>query len=121
MPPLLISPIACGLPWIELASVCSVYRIPDDPRSLAGLLQLISLQLPDGCRLIERIPIEVAAASKPGPSRNTRQVLISDLGALGHPGYGTGAQADAWGIDAWALNPASQFTPWTYRQRASPG
>lgn len=104
IPDFLVSPIAAGLPWLELASgtaLCIGFMT-----TLAAWLigiQLVSFSVLMVVVLVAQIPIDDCGCfGNLGIRETPLHVLIRDLILLGILASVIVRQHDAWGIDAWA-------------------
>lgn len=104
VPRFLISPIAAGLPWIELASGTALcIGFLTTPTAWLVVAQLISFSVLMVVVLVARIPIEDCGCfGNLGIQETPLQVLIRDLVLLGILAAVLVRRRDAWGIDAWA-------------------
>ena len=104
VPRFLISPIAAGLPWIELASGTALcIGFLTTPAAWLVVAQLISFSVLMVVVLAARIPIEDCGCfGNLGIKETPLQVLIRDLVLLGVLASVLVRRHDAWGIDAWA-------------------
>ena len=104
VPRFLISPIAAGLPWIELASGTALcIGFLTTPAAWLVVAQLISFSVLMVVVLVARIPIEDCGCfGNLGIQETPLQVLIRDLVLLGILAAVLVRRRDAWGIDAWA-------------------
>ena len=104
VPDLLISPIAAGLPWVELASGTALF-IGFLTTSAAWLVmaQLIAFSCLMILVLVAGIPIEDCGCfGNLGIQETPLQVLIRDLVLLVILASVLVRRHDAWSIDAWA-------------------
>ena len=104
VPRFLISPIAAGLPWIELASGTALcIGFLTTPAAWLVVAQLISFSVLMVVVLVARIPIDDCGCfGNLGIQETPLQVLIRDLVLLGLMAAVLVRRHDAWGIDAWA-------------------
>ena len=104
VPHFLISPIAAGLPWVELASGTALcIGFLTTPAAWVVVLQLIGFSCLMVVVLIAGIPIEDCGCfGNLGLQETPLQVLIRDLVLLGILATVLARRHDAWGIDAWA-------------------
>ena len=104
VPHFLISPIAAGLPWIELASGAALcIGFLTTPAAWLVVAQLISFSCLMVVVLVAQIPIEDCGCfGNLGLQETPLQVLIRDLVLLGILSTVLARRHDAWGIDAWA-------------------
>jgi len=104
VPHFLISPIAAGLPWIELASGAALcIGFLTTPAAWLVVAQLISFSCLMVVVLVAQIPIEDCGCfGNLGLQETPLQVLIRDLALLGILSTVLARRHDAWGIDAWA-------------------
>jgi uncharacterized membrane protein YphA (DoxX/SURF4 family) len=104
VPRFLISPIASGLPWIELAcgtALCIGFLTT--PAAWLVVAQLIGFSCLMVVVLVAGIPIEDCGCfGNLGIQETPLQVLIRDLVLLGILAAVLARRHDAWGIDAWA-------------------
>ena len=104
VPPLLISPIAAGLPWVELASGTALC-IGFLTTSAAWLViaQLIAFSCLMIVVLVAGIPIEDCGCfGNLGVQETPLQVLIRDLVLIVILASVLVRRHDSWSIDAWA-------------------
>lgn len=102
----LVSPIAAGLPWIELASGTALcIGFLTTPAAWLVGVQLVSFSLLMVFVLVAQIPIEDCGCfGNLGVRETPLQVLVRDLVLLGILATVVVRRHDAWGIDAWAGN-----------------
>ena len=104
MPDFLVSPIAAGLPWLELASGTALC-IGFMTTAAAWLIgtQLVGFSVLMVVVLVAQIPIDDCGCfGNLGIRETPLHVLIRDLILLGILASVIVRQHDAWGIDAWA-------------------
>ena len=104
IPDFLVSPIAFGLPWLELASgtALCVGFLTTLAAWLVGI-QLIGFSVLMVVVLMAQIPIDDCGCfGNLGIRETPLQVLIRDLILLGILTSVLARRHDAWGIDAWA-------------------
>ena len=104
VPHYLISLIASGLPWIELASGTALcIGFLTTPAAWLVVAQLISFSCLMVVVLVAGIPIEDCGCfGNLGFQETPLQVLVRDLVLLGILVSVLARRRDAWGIDAWA-------------------
>lgn len=104
VPHFLISPIAGGLPWVELASGTALcIGLLTTPAAWLVVAQLVAFSGLMVVVLAAQIPIEDCGCfGNLGIQETPLQVLIRDLVLLGILATVLGRRHDAWGIDAWA-------------------
>ena len=104
VPHFLISPIAAGLPWVELASGTALcIGFMTTPAAWLVVAQLIAFSCLMVVVLIAQIPLEDCGCfGNLGIQETPLQVLIRDLVLLGILASVLARRHDAWGIDAWA-------------------
>ena len=104
VPRFLISPIAAGLPWVELASGTALcIGFLTTPAAWLVVAQLISFSILMVIVLAAGIPIEDCGCfGNLGIQETPLQVLVRDLVLLGILASVLVRRHDAWGIDAWA-------------------
>ena len=104
IPDFLVSPIASGLPWLELASgtALCVGFLTTLAAWLVGI-QLIGFSVLMVVVLMAQIPIDDCGCfGNLGIRETPLHVLIRDLILLGILTSVLARRHDAWGIDAWA-------------------
>lgn len=104
VPDFLVSPIAAGLPWLELASgtALCIGFLTTPVAWLVGA-QLVGFSLLMVVVLIAQIPIEDCGCfGNLGIRETPLHVLIRDLVLLGMLASVLVRRQDAWSIDAWA-------------------
>ena len=104
IPDFLVSPIAAGLPWLELASGAALcIGFLTTPAAWLVGAQLVAFSLLMVVVLAAQIPIEDCGCfGNLGIRETPLHVLIRDLILLGILAAVLVRQHDAWGIDAWA-------------------
>ena len=104
IPDLLVSPVAAGLPWLELASGAALcIGFLTTPAAWLVGAQLVSFSLLMVVVLIAQIPIEDCGCfGNLGIRETPLHVLVRDLVLLGILASVLGRRQDAWSIDAWA-------------------
>ena len=104
IPGFLVSPVAAGLPWLELASGAALcIGFLTTPAAWLVGVQLVSFSLLMVVVLIAQVPIEDCGCfGNLGIRETPLHVLIRDLVLLGILASVLGRQRDAWSIDAWA-------------------
>ena len=104
IPDVLVSPIAAGLPWIELASGAALcIGFLTTPAAWLVGAQLVAFSLLMVVVLAAQIPIEDCGCfGNLGIRETPLHVLIRDLILLGILASVLVRRHDAWGIDAWA-------------------
>ena len=108
VPHFLISPIAAGLPWVELASGTALcIGLLTTQAAWLVVAQLIAFSGLMVVVLAAGIPIEDCGCfGNLGIQETPLQVLIRDLVLLGILVTVLGRRHDAWSIDAWAAKSA---------------
>ena len=104
IPDFLVSPVAVGLPWLELASGAALcIGFLTTPAAWLVGAQLVSFSLLMVVVLIAQIPIEDCGCfGNLGIRETPLHVLVRDLVLLGILASVLGRRQDAWSIDAWA-------------------
>ena len=104
IPDFLVSPVAAGLPWLELASGAALcIGFLTTPAAWLVGAQLVSFSLLMVVVLIAQIPIEDCGCfGNLGIRETPLQVLVRDLVLLGILASVLGRRQDTWSIDAWA-------------------
>ena len=104
IPDFLVSPIAAGLPWLELASGTALcIGFLTTPAAWLIGAQLVSFSLLMVVVLVAQIPIEDCGCfGNLGIRETPLHVLIRDLILLGILASVFVRRHDAWSIDAWA-------------------
>ena len=104
IPDFLVSPVAAGLPWLELASGAALcIGFLTTPAAWLVGAQLVSFSLLMVVVLIAQIPIEDCGCfGNLGIRETPLHVLVRDLVLLGILASVLGRRQDAWSIDAWA-------------------
>ena len=104
VPHFLASPIAAGLPWIELASGTALcIGFLTTPAAWLVVAQLVSFSGLMVVVLVAGIPIEDCGCfGNLGIQETPMQVLIRDLVLLGVMASILARRHDGWGIDGWA-------------------
>lgn len=104
IPDFLVSPIAAGLPWLELASGAALcIGFLTTPAAWLVGAQLASFSLLMVVVLIAQIPIEDCGCfGNLGIRETPLHVLIRDLVLLGILASVLVRRHDAWSLDAWA-------------------
>ena len=104
IPDFLVSPIAAGLPWLELASGAALcIGFLTTPAAWLVGAQLVAFSLLMVVVLAAQIPIEDCGCfGNLGIRETPLHVLIRDLILLGILAAVLVRRHDAWGIDAWA-------------------
>ena len=104
IPEFLVSPVAAGLPWLELASGAALcIGFLTTPAAWLVGAQLVSFSLLMVVVLIAQIPIEDCGCfGNLGIRETPLHVLVRDLVLLGILASVLGRRQDTWSIDAWA-------------------
>ncbi len=104
IPGFLLSPIAAGLPWLELVSGTALcIGFLTTPAAWLIGAQLVAFSLLMAVVLVAQIPIEDCGCfGNLGIRETPLHVLIRDLVLLGVLVPVLVRRHDAWGIDAWA-------------------
>ena len=104
IPDFLVSPIAAGLPWFELASGTALcIGFLTTPAAWLVGIQLVSFSLLMVVVLVAQIPVDDCGCfGNLGIRETPLHVLIRDLILLGMLASVLIRRHDAWGIDAWS-------------------
>lgn len=104
IPDLLVSPIAAGLPWLELVSGTALcIGFLTTPAAWLVATQLVGFSVLMVVVLVAQIPIDDCGCfGNLGIRETPLHVLIRDLILLGILSSVLTRRYDAWGIDAWA-------------------
>ena len=104
IPDFLVSPIAAGLPWLELASGTALcIGFLTTPAAWLVGIQLVSFSLLMVVVLVAQIPVDDCGCfGNLGIRETPLHVLIRDLILLGMLASVLVRRHDAWGIDAWS-------------------
>ena len=104
IPDFLVSPIAAGLPWLELASGTALcIGFLTTPAAWLVGIQLVAFSVLMVVVLVAQIPIDDCGCfGNLGIRETPLHVLIRDLILLGMLASVLVRRHDAWGIDAWS-------------------